>query len=337
MKKHANIPIFIPHVGCPHDCVFCNQKTISGRADFDISRVKTELDAAFATLSPEREAQIAYFGGSFTAIDRAQMEALLDISDRYIEAGKCTSVRISTRPDYITPEILDILAIHHVKTIELGVQSMDDRVLLAAGRGHTAEDTKRAFSLILERGFELVGQMMTGLPEATAESEIMTAESICRMGAHAARLYPTVVFEHTALCDMARRGLYTPFDTETAVSRSADVLSVFIRNGVPVIRIGLQASEALVGGEGVYGGGYHPAIGEMILARRHRNEVEKALFGLETKGKTLILRVNPRDVSAFAGQKGENKRHLIETYALSGVGIIPDPARLPYTFTDSLR
>ncbi len=335
MKKHANIPIFIPHVGCPNDCVFCNQRKISGHRGFDRETVRAELDAAFSTVKADISVQIAYFGGSFTGIDRTDMAYLLALANEYIDAGKCESIRISTRPDYINREILDILRVYRVKTIELGVQSMDDRILAASRRGHTAADTERAFSEILSYDFELIGQMMTGLPTATGETEVLTAERICEMGAHGARIYPTVVFPETALYDMALRGDYTPFTTEEAVERSASVLSVFLAHGIPVIRVGLQASEGLISEEAL--GGYHPAIGEMIYARCHRNAVEKALFERETAGKTLVLRVHPTDVSAFIGQKGANRTYFTEKFALRGVKIRPDAALRKHTFTMTLE
>ena len=336
MKKHANIPIFIPHVGCPNDCVFCNQRKISGHTHFDREAVRGELDEAFSTFRRDIPIQIAYFGGSFTGIDREDMCYLLSLANEYIDAGKCESIRISTRPDYINREILDILQENRVKTIEIGVQSMDERVLSASRRGHTASDTERAFSLIKSYDFELIGQMMTGLPASTEEAEVMTAERICEMGADGARIYPTVVFCDTALHDMALCGEYQPLTTETAVERTAAVLSVFMKQGIPVIRVGLQASEILTTGEGVFGGGYHPAIGEMVYARYHRLEIERALQGEKTAGKVLVLRVFPTDISAFIGQKGENRRHLTEKFALRGVKIIPDEAMEKYKFTFSL-
>lgn len=336
MKKHINIPIFIPHVGCPNDCVFCNQRKISGHMHFDRTAVRGELETAFATIRPEIPVQIAYFGGSFTGIDRGDMIYLLSLANEYIDAGKCDSIRISTRPDYISREILDILRAYRVKSIELGVQSMDDHVLAACHRGHTAADTERAFALILEYGFELIGQMMTGLPAATRETEIMTAEKICEMGADGARIYPTVVFRDTALCQMTENGDYTPFTLEESVDRTADVLTVFLSHEIPVIRVGLQASEALTSGEDVVGGAYHPAVGERAYARCHRNAIEAALFHHETKGKTLVLRVFPTDISAFIGQKGENRIYLTEKFALSGMKVLPDEMIKKHTFSFSL-
>ncbi len=330
MKKHANIPIFIPHIGCPNDCVFCNQRKISGHTHFDKHAVRKELDAAFSTVTGEIPVQIAYFGGSFTGIDREDMIFLLSLANEYIDAGKCESIRISTRPDYINEEILEILREYRVKTIELGVQSMEDAVLSASHRGHSAADTERAFAMILQYDFELIGQMMTGLPASSSDSEVMTAEKICKMGAHGARIYPTVVFPDTALYDMAQSGEYRPFTTEEAVERSAAVLSVFLKHEIPVIRIGLQANEVVISDGNL--GGYHPAMGEMIYARCHRNAVEKALAGKETAGKTLMLSVNPSDISAFIGQKGANRTYFTGKFALRGVKVMPDAAVKKYTF-----
>ena len=194
MKKHINVPVFIPHLGCPNDCVFCNQRTISGHGDYDFAAVKGELDRAFATADARIPTQIAYFGGSFTGIGRPEMTRLLTLANEYIDADKCESIRISTRPDYIDEEILKLLKQYRVRTIELGIQSMDDGVLAASLRGHMAADTRRACRLIRQYGFELVGQMMLGLPGADETSETETARAICDMGAVGARIYPTVVF-----------------------------------------------------------------------------------------------------------------------------------------------
>ena len=296
MKKHRNIPIFIPHIGCPNACVFCNQRKISGRQSFDITRVRDELDTAFATVEGNAPVQIAYFGGSFTGIDREDMIALLAIASEYIDAGKCESVRISTRPDYITAEILDILRAYRVGTIEL----------------------------VKEYGFELIGQMMVGLPTATAESEIETARAIVRMGADGARIYPAVVFEDTALAEMTRSGSYEPLTTETSAVRAAAVLGVFLEQNIPVIRIGLQSGESLVSGDGVLAGGYHPAVGEMAYALYFRALLEKELRTLDARGKHLLVFVHPADVSKTIGQRGANKEYLITRYGLTGLKVVPD-------------
>ena len=323
MKKHLNIPIFIPHLGCPNGCVFCNQKKISGHAGFCREAVKRELDTAFATVTGEIPAQIAYFGGSFTGIERADMLFLLGVARDYIDAGKCESIRVSTRPDYISEEILGILWDHGVRTIELGIQSMDEEVLRASRRGHTAEDSARAATLVKSFGFELVGQMMTGLPASTVASEIMTAERICEMGADGARIYPTVVFRETVLADMAEGGDYLPLTTEDAVERTAAALGIFLARGVNVIRVGLQATELLAGGEETMSA-YHPAIGEMVYSRYFRDALEKALKHEKTNGKYAEISVNPADLSKMIGQKGANRQYLQTQFSLRGIHFRPD-------------
>ena len=199
--RHVNIPVFIPHLGCPNNCVFCDQRRISGCVSFDESSVEREIEMALSTLSPEDEVEIAFFGGSFTGIDRDLMLRLLAISDKFVSAGRVQSVRCSTRPDYIDEEILGMLSEHGVKTVELGIQSTSDRVLSASKRGHTSDATLAACGLVKSHGFNLIGQMMVGLPSSTIDDEIETAKAICALGADGARVYPTVVFAETELAE----------------------------------------------------------------------------------------------------------------------------------------
>ena len=324
MKKHINIPIFIPHVGCPNACVFCNQRKISGHARFEKYAVREELEKAFATVDGSLPTQIAYFGGSFTGIDREDMTELLSVANEYIERGLCESIRISTRPDYIDREILDILRAYRVESIELGIQSTDDAVLSACMRGHTAEDSFRAAALVKEYGFELIGQLMVGLPASTAESERKTALDICRMGADGARIYPTVVFSETALADMTANGAYIPLTTETSIARAANALGVFMENDVPVIRLGLQSGEALESGEGVVAGGYHPAVGELTYSRCFRDMLAHSLDGMDTQGRTALVRAHKSDVSKVIGQRGENRNYLIKRFLLKEFRVVSD-------------
>ena len=324
MKKHINIPIFIPHVGCPNACVFCNQRKISGHLRFEKNAVRDELERAFSTVDGSLPTQIAYFGGSFTGLARDDMVDLLRIANEYIDSGRCESVRISTRPDYIDREILEILRRYRVSSVELGIQSTDDGVLRTCMRGHTAEDSFRAAALIKEYGFELIGQMMVGLPGGAAENERRTAEDICRMGADGARIYPTVVFSETALADMTESGSYSPLTEETSVIRAANALSVFIEHDVPVIRLGLQSGEALESGDGVVAGGYHPAVGELTYARCFRDMLEAALSDKDTRGKCALVRVHPSDVSKVIGQRGANRDYFIKRFLLKSFRVEAD-------------
>lgn len=323
-KRHANIPIFIPHEGCPNDCVFCNQRKITGTclsADRDIS---TEIDAALETIdTASTYTEIAFFGGSFTGIDRGIMERLLKSAYGYIQQGKVSTIRLSTRPDYINDEILDVLSHYGVQHIELGIQSASDAVLLASRRGHTFADTVRACDKIIRRGFVLGGQMMIGLPGATAEDEVFTAGEICRLGAKEARIYPTVVFRETELCRMAQCGNYFPLEQEDAVERSAACLKVFIKNGVKVLRIGLQSGENLTDPNEVYGGANHPAMGELCESRVYLDIIKKSLSAhvpFTQNYKNLEISVPYGEVSKAAGHKKANKAAISAYLLTNGAG-----------------
>ena len=319
--EHANIPIFIPHLGCPNDCVFCNQRTISGHTTFDPSDVRGEIEASLETLG-DRRAEIAFFGGSFTGIDRELMISLLDTAQEYVDAGRVTGIRLSTRPDYINDEILKILSRYTISAVELGIQSASDRVLTDSRRGHTASASEIACRRVVEAGFPLVGQMMIGLPSSEPETEIKTAECICEWGASAARVYPTVVFRDTELCRMSEAGEYTPLDLETAVSRTASVLDVFEKRGVKVIRVGLCSSENLASDEQVLGGASHPAVGELAMSELFFRRISSAIEERRLEGKRLTLWVAKGAISKAVGQKRRNIAALREKYRVNIVKIL---------------
>lgn len=324
-KKHANIPIFIPHEGCPNGCVFCNQKKITGQDGCADRDIRTEIDSALSTM-PQGvlEVEIAFFGGSFTGIDKAVMERLLSDAFSYVEKGLVSSIRLSTRPDYISPEILDTLKRYGVKHIELGIQSADDKVLLASKRGHTAKAVEDACRMITERGFILGGQMMIGLPGSDAESEEKTARLICALGASEARIYPTVVFRDTELCEMAKCGTYTPLCVEDAVKRAATCYRIFLESGVKVLRVGLQSSESLSDENEVFGGANHPALGEMCVSAVYfdiiKDEVQKHLHDAQGKS-TLVIECAAGEQSKVAGHKKANKKELFEFLCSNGINL----------------
>lgn len=322
MKKHINIPVFVPHMGCPHACVFCNQKAITGHGVPDFSHVASEIENALKTTDPaKQDIQIAFFGGSFTGIDRGDMIYLLSVAKEFINAGKVGSIRLSTRPDYIDAEIIDILKAYGVKTVELGIQSCSDKVLSACGRGHDSLCSYRASELIVSSGLSLVGQMMIGLPESDEADEIFTAKQIVRLGASAARIYPTVVFSGTELAKMAERGEYLPLSREEAVSRSEAAFGIFAKAGVDVIRIGLQSSESLVSGREIACGDYCEAIGEMCIGRYFEKEISALCVGLD--GKNVTVLVHPSRISSAVGYGGENRRKITESFGLHSLKIKP--------------
>jgi len=312
MARHVNIPIFIPHEGCRNECVFCNQRTITGVHNQDDSKVKEQIDKALSTIEDGAEVEIAFFGGSFTGIGVERMTNLCSVAYEYVKSGRVGSIRLSTRPDYIDGEILSILKKYGVTHIELGIQSMRQHVLDACKRGHTVFDTERACKLINEYGFILGGQMMVGLPCSTAEDEMYTAEKICEMGAKEARIYPCVVFSKTELCNMAENGLYTPISVEEAVERSAKVYHKLTTCGINVLRVGLQSSEALSDGSEVYGGAYHPAMGELVMSRVMLDKMlssidyYKSHKEINYHGKPFTVECSRCDLSKVIGHKKSN-------------------------------
>lgn len=313
MSRHLNIPIFIPHLGCPHTCVFCNQRSISGAQSFDPAGVDAQITAALATTCENDTAEIAYFGGSFTGIDRDRMVHLLDVAERYVQkplVGKArvAGIRMSTRPDYISDEILEILARYSVRTVELGVQSMTDAVLTASGRGHDAESAAKACRMLSDAGYDVIGQMMIGLPGSTEESEVQTARALCELGVRGARIYPTVVFADTELCAMMHSGAYTPLSAEQAVCRSAAALRVFEAHNVPVIRIGLCASDNLSDPACAVAGANHPAIGEMVRGELYYQKIRELLLGARAPVQTIYIPA--RELSVAIGQHRQNLLRL---------------------------
>ena len=307
-------------------CVFCNQRSISGKTAFDRASVKGEIERALGTIDKQAEVEIAYFGGSFTGIDRELMIYLLDLAASYVDdvredRAKIVGIRLSTRPDYINDEIMGILARYPVKTVELGLQSMCDDVLKRSNRGHTAADAEAACELIKLAGYQLIGQMMIGLPGGNLENELYTAKKICDMGADGARIYPTVTFFDTELACMAQRGEYEMLSNEQAILRSKEVYKLFSSRGVECIRIGLCASDNLGDMTKVMGGANHPALGELVLGEAYFDaECEKIeQMSLDTKGGTATFLVPRGELSRAIGHNGNNRERLCKKYGLKRV------------------
>ena len=320
MKRHVNIPIFIPHLGCPNQCVFCNQRTISGVTSFNPESVVEIIEEALKTIGDECDVEIAFFGGSFTGIEPELMTNLLQIAHRYVLSHKVSGIRCSTRPDYINESVLEKLKAYGVKVIELGLQSVDEDVLILTKRGHDFSSEKTACKLICEKGFQLVGQMMIGLPGSSAESEAKTADFIISSGAVAARIYPTVVFRETELCTMAESGIYQPLCDEEAVLRSALVMKKFIDAGVEVIRIGLCASENLTDDRTYYAGPNHPALGELVENEIYYMIIRDNLRKMDIKpGSAVRIFVSCGALSKAIGQKKRNKLRLTQEFSISDI------------------
>lgn len=321
--RESIIPVFVPHLGCPNDCVFCNQRRISGSVTPATPEdVSGSVERAKALTPPGTRRQLAFYGGSFTAIPVHEQEALLGAAQPYLESGDISSIRLSTRPDAIDGEILARLRRFGVETVELGAQSMSDRVLALSGRGHTAQDVADASAQIKAAGFRLILQMMTGLPGSDDESDVDSARKIAALAPDGVRVYPTVIVRDTALCDLWRAGRYKEHTVEDAVRVCARILPVFEAAGIPVIRLGLNPTEDLSGGDAV-GGAYHPALGELVRARIMREKAEALLATANASGEA-VLRVNPRLMSQAVGQHGANREYLKEKFGLKRLKFVPD-------------
>ncbi len=322
--RESIIPVFVPHLGCPNDCVFCNQRRISGAAvPATAGDVRAAVEAAAALpANGGGGRQLAFYGGSFTAIPAAEQEELLAAAQPYLADGTINSIRLSTRPDAIDGEVLARLRRFGVQTVEIGAQSMSDRVLALSGRGHTAADVESASQQIKAAGFRLILQMMTGLPGSDDDSDVETAERIAALGPDGARVYPTVIVRDTALYDLWRAGRYREHTVEDAVRVCARILPVFEARGIPVIRLGLNPTEELSGGQAA-GGAYHPALGELVKARLMRDRAEELLSG-EGRGERAVLLVNPRLMSQAVGQHGANREWLKGKFALKELKFRPD-------------
>jgi histone acetyltransferase (RNA polymerase elongator complex component) len=331
MKKHVNIPVFIPHLGCPNQCVFCNQRAISGVREFNPDDLEKIIDEALATVDTDTEVEVAFFGGSFTGIDRNLMVSLLKIANSYIRSGRIFGIRCSTRPDYINEEILEILAFYGVKVIELGLQSINENVLKITKRGHSFEAERRACDLIIKSGFTLVGQMMIGLPGSDIKSELETAEFIINSGAKGARIYPTVVFRGTELACMAMSGDYEPLALDDAVKRSARVMQRFLDAGVSVIRVGLCSSENLADDKSYFAGPNHPALGELVENELFYNVIREELGKTELKNKIPTVFVPRGSLSKAIGQRKINKKRLTFEFSLSDIKFAESDKLSAYT------
>lgn len=307
--SHANISVFIPHMGCPNACSFCNQRTISSTAHAPSpDEAEDIIRGAYEYMSPEkrRNTEIAFFGGSFTAIDREYMLSLLERADRYItcENGFC-GIRISTRPDCIDEEILMLLKKYHVTAIELGAQSMNDRVLEMNMRGHTSEDVRRSAAMIKSYGFELGLQMMVGLYGSSPADELYTMNEIVRCYPATARIYPVAVLEGTKLAELYKEGKYVLYPFDECVKLCAEIYSTFVKNNIRVIRMGLHAEDGVE--QNAVAGFYHPAFGEIVRTEIIRKIIEENL----TEGENLC-EAPPRLTSSLSGYKRSNRIYFAD-------------------------
>ncbi len=326
--KHYNIPIFIPHLGCPYDCIYCDQKKITAQQETpDIQQMIHTIETYLETIPREAQVEVAFFGGNFTAVDRILQEDYLNAVQPYIQQGRVQSIRISTRPDCIDGPVLDMLAGYGVKMIELGVQSLSDSVLQASARVYKPEDVYKSSHLIRERQLDLGIQLMIGLPQDSYAMDMETARQTIVLQPQAVRIYPTLVIAGTALEAMWKRGDYEPLSLEEAVSTCADMLLLFQEENIKVIRMGLYPGEELSRDGVIQAGPFHPSFGELVeqeifkqqalFALRHYFEV----FGYRAG---INLHVHSRDLSKMIGKRQKNLHELKQELALDSIKLKAD-------------
>lgn len=307
--KHSNISIFVPHVGCPNMCSFCNQHTISGAQHAPTAdEVRQVCEKALREVKSPENTEIAFFGGSFTAIPRDYMTELLVAAADFIGERKFKGIRISTRPDRIDEDILDLLKKYGVTAIELGAQSMSDDVLKANNRGHTSEDVVRASRLIKKYGFELGLQMMIGLYKSTSGDEFETVERIVEISPDTVRIYPIVVLKGTRLAELYRTGEYKTFTFDEVVEMSAIAMMRFEFDGIKVIKCGLHASEFVE--QDMVGGFYHPAFREICESTIYRWRIEEIIAYEINGGLSFTFAVHPSCISKALGHKKSNAEYF---------------------------
>ena len=323
-SKHNIIPIFVPHVGCPHDCVFCNQKKITGvSTDMTKQEVDSTIKSYLKTI-PEtnKTLEVAFYGGSFTAIDRGVQRDFLEVANSYKMSEKVDRIRLSTRPDCIDREELEMLKENGVDIIELGVQSLDQHVLDASNRGHSKQDVYEAVKLIREFGFTLGLQMMLGLPDDTKEKSIATAKELISLKPDLVRIYPTLIVKETFLQELYEKGDYIPISVDEAVEISSIALMMFELANINVIRIGLQPTENICSESGeVVAGPFHPSFRQLVESRIYNIVLDKFFEEHTMNSEDISIQIGKREISNLVGQKSENIKQIKEKYNLRKVKV----------------
>lgn len=314
MKKHAIIPIFLPHKGCPNDCVFCNQKAITARLEPPEGESVVHMIEQYLTTIIGRNIdtiEIAFFGGSFTGIPIELQRRYLKIAKEYKEKGLINKIRLSTRPDYINNEILRHLKEYTVDIIELGVQSFDDTVLKLSNRGHDSEIVFKSASMIMEHGFELGIQLMIGLPGDSYEKDIESAEKTIKIGPSIARIYPTIIVKGTELERMYKKGEYKPPNLKETIVAAKNMYMMLKNAGINVIRIGLKSSDYIAEGKEIIGNNYHPAFRQLVESEIIKEYLESKLPDSFNKA---VFYSNRNCFSDMIGNKKSNKQYFEAKY-----------------------
>lgn len=338
MKTHAIIPIFIPHKGCPHDCVFCNQKKITARlGQTEPDDVREIIENHLKTLENRgiETIEAAFFGGSFTGIPIEEQSSYLSIASEYKEKGRIHKIHLSTRPDYINEAILKNLKEYGTDIIELGVQSFDEEVLKASNRGHDSKIVYESCKLIKEYGFELGIQLMIGLPKDTRERAVYSAREAVKISPSVVRLYPTVIIEDTELLEMYKNGKYKGLELEEAVSITKEMYKIIDEAGIKIIRVGLKSTDIIRENGSIIGNAYHPAFRQLVEGEIAKERLESQLEAIYTdlpEGAKVTFESNGTSFSNMIGNKKCNKVYFCEKYGKINIkfGINPSLANKRY-------
>jgi histone acetyltransferase (RNA polymerase elongator complex component) len=329
-EKPFIIPIFMPQAGCSHQCVFCNQSAITGirQKHFSCEDFRAQVGDFLKYKGRHRKTvQISFYGGTFLGLPENDIRQWLGEAARFVDEGDADSIRFSTRPDSINRERLDLIRDFPVSTIEVGVQTMDEAVLATARRGHTASDTEHAVCLLHERKYEIGLQMMVGLPDDSPAKALATARKIAAMSPDFVRIYPTLVIENSPLAAWYRNGKYAPLSLEQAVALVKDIYLVFRQSNIPVIRMGLQASQDLDNTGIVLAGPYHPSFGHLVFSKvfldAALNEISHAGIS-DFTGAAISLRVHPRSISKMRGMNNQNMKAITERCHPASIQVISD-------------
>jgi histone acetyltransferase (RNA polymerase elongator complex component) len=328
------VPVFIPHSGCPHRCVFCNQESITGKKAraLCLSEIRNEIDTFLeGCRQTARPVQLAFYGGNFLGLSIGNIHALLEMASEYIDSRRIHGIRFSTRPDTLDPERLDLIGDYPIDAVELGVQSMDDTVLALSRRGHTAGDSEAAVRQLKARGHRIGLQLMVGLPGDEAACSLETARRVAALSPDFVRIYPAVVLKDSPLAGKFTRGEYIPWSLARSVSVVKQMVLLFQEKKIRVIRMGLQATADLDGKGVILAGPYHPAFGHLVFSEIYFDRAVAAIIaaggvGKAARSQSVEIRVSPRCIPRMRGDKNRNVRLLKEMFGITALVVIPDPS-----------
>lgn len=311
---HSNIPIFLPQLACPHQCIFCNQNHISSQTNVPTPHeAQTIIERNLATIPQNYDIQIAFFGGSFTCLPLGTQESYLQVAQPFIKNGGVSGIRISTRPDYIDDDILRMLKRYHVTDIELGAQSTNNTVLKLSGRGHDRNAIQKASEQINAHGFQLGLQMMLGLPGDTLETALQTARDIISFGAKTTRIYPTLVVADTPLAKLYTQGRYTPLTLSEAVAWTSRIYTLFIENNVTVLKVGLHPNKDFTSNKYLLAGPFHPSFKELVLSDIWHERLKPTVQNI-CKRQNINIFVSENELHNAIGYNSQNRDELLKSY-----------------------